>query len=90
MAIGLPELNLENIQKIVIIIAITVAMIVNKGKVETFENDLARNHRDKRKADEALWKAWFGIDNVYTFFAYMVIIFLVIYFGLYFLAIYIG
>ena len=56
----------------------------------THMNDLARNHRDKRKADEALWKAWFGIDNIYTFFAYMVIIFLAIYFGLYFLAIYIG
>lgn len=81
MAIGLPELNLENIQKIVIIIAITVAMIVNKGKVETFENDLARNHRDKRKADEALWKAWFGMDNVYLFLLYMVV-FIIIFSGL--------
>lgn len=81
MAIGLPEPNLENFQKIVVIIAITVAMAVNKGKVETFENDLARNHRDKRKADEALWKAWFGMDNVYSFLLYMVV-FIIIFSGL--------
>lgn len=39
MALGFPEVNLENVQKVVVIIAITVAMIVNKGKVETFKND---------------------------------------------------
>lgn len=52
-------------------------------------NDLARNYRDKknqkpsrqRKADESLWKAWFGMDNVYSFLLYMVV-FIIIFSGL--------
>ena len=48
-------------------------------------NDLARNYRDKKKQypsrQRKLWKAWFGMDNVYSFLLYMVV-FIIIFSGL--------